>query len=160
MKRGLVFGALALLLLPVPAQAACTSPAGAEGVQVYNNGSHTMQYCNGTAWVSFGPLDPAAGGGGCTSPAGVERQEIYNTDYRVLQFCDGANWMQAGGYLSNNGIRKPAGVYWTARDSNRSWYGVESSSDGTRLVASEFGGQLYTSTDNGVTWTARDSNRG
>jgi len=48
---------------------------------------------------------------------------------------------------------------WTARESNRAWSGIASSSDGTKLVAVVNGGQIYTSTNSGVTWTARESNR-
>jgi hypothetical protein len=48
---------------------------------------------------------------------------------------------------------------WTERESNRAWLHVASSSDGTKLVATVNGGQIYTSTDSGATWTARDSNR-
>ncbi|MEI6873748.1 MAG: hypothetical protein WCL50_01315 [Spirochaetota bacterium] len=51
------------------------------------------------------------------------------------------------------------GVSWTARASNLNWRSVSSSADGTKLVASANGQQIYTSTDSGVTWTARDSNR-
>ncbi len=51
------------------------------------------------------------------------------------------------------------GATWTARDSVRNWFGVASSSDGTKLVSTVNGGQIYTSTDSGVTWTARDSAR-
>ena len=48
----------------------------------------------------------------------------------------------------------------TARESNREWHGVDSSADGTKLVACVYnGGQIYTSSDSGVTWTARESNR-
>ena len=36
---------------------------------------------------------------------------------------------------------------------------VASSADGTKLVAAEYGGKIYTSTDSGTTWTARDSSR-
>jgi hypothetical protein len=50
-------------------------------------------------------------------------------------------------------------VTWTARDSSRNWFGIASSSDGTKLAAVVTGGQIYTSTDSGVTWMARDSNR-
>lgn len=48
---------------------------------------------------------------------------------------------------------------WTQRDSARIWVRVASSSDGSKLIASVFAGQLYTSTDYGVTWTARESSR-
>ncbi len=48
---------------------------------------------------------------------------------------------------------------WTARDSTREWRRVASSSDGSKLVAVVYGGQIYTSTDYGVTWTARESAR-
>ena len=49
---------------------------------------------------------------------------------------------------------------WTARESNRQWYSIASSADGTKLVACVEAGQIYTSWDSGVTWTARESNRG
>ena len=57
------------------------------------------------------------------------------------------------------GVTTVAGETWTARDSTRSWRGVASSADGSKLVAAHSGGQLYTSTDSGVTWTARESSR-
>ncbi|HPF78603.1 MAG TPA: hypothetical protein PLF01_04840, partial [Alphaproteobacteria bacterium] len=42
-----------MLLIPSQAQAACTSPAGAEGDQIYNTTHKTMQFCNGTNWISM-----------------------------------------------------------------------------------------------------------
>ena len=60
------------------------------------------------------------------------------------------------GFTVNNPL---PGITWTARDSARNWVRVASSSDGTRLIASVSGGQLYTSTDSGATWTARETNR-
>jgi hypothetical protein len=48
---------------------------------------------------------------------------------------------------------------WTARETNRSWSAIAASADGTKLVASVYNGQLYTSTDSGVSWTARETNR-
>ena len=60
----------------------------------------------------------------------------------------------------------PAGEIWTAHESGTHvWWGVASSADGMKLVAtstpSTFNtdGQIYTSTDAGVTWTARESDR-
>jgi hypothetical protein len=53
------------------------------------------------------------------------------------------------------------GAMWTARGLGGpgNWYSVASSADGTKLVAVNNGGQIYTSTDSGVTLTARDSSR-
>jgi hypothetical protein len=57
-----------------------------------------------------------------------------------------------------------SGVTWTPRDSDRDWYCVASSSDGTKLVAGLNGGsggqiytsspQLYTSSPNTTTGTS------
>ncbi len=52
-----------------------------------------------------------------------------------------------------------AGWVWTPRESARYWRGVASSSDGTKLVATESGGRIYTSTDSGVSWTPSESAR-
>jgi hypothetical protein len=51
---------------------------------------------------------------------------------------------------------------WTSRGSELKWIGIASSSDGTKLVATdigtdETGGYIYTSTDSGVSWIARTS---
>ena len=51
------------------------------------------------------------------------------------------------------------GAVWSPRDVSRYWVDVRSSSDGTKLIASDFGGKLYTSTDAGATWTPRESDR-
>jgi hypothetical protein len=65
-----------------------------------------------------------------------------------------ANQMIASGNLPDS-----IGLNWVARDSSRAWSAVASSADGTKLVATVKGGQIYTSADSGVTWTARDSSR-
>jgi len=46
---------------------------------------------------------------------------------------------------------------WVARDSSRAWSAVASSADGTKLVATVKGGQIYTSINSGVTWTPQDN---
>lgn len=62
--------ALALLLLfaPTLTNAACTSPGGAEGEVLYNADYATMQFCDGTSWISMAAsgsitaeLDPEVG---------------------------------------------------------------------------------------------------
>ena len=50
-----------------------------------------------------------------------------------------------------------AGVTWTAQESNRSWVSVASSTNGNKLVAVDYNGQIYTSIDSGLTWTAQAS---
>ncbi len=69
----------------------------------------------------------------------------------------------AGQFVRTGNLPGNIGSTWTPRDSNRNWYSVASSSDGTKLVAGIvggiIGGQIYTSTNSGTTWTARDSNR-
>ncbi len=53
----------------------------------------------------------------------------------------------------------PAGEILTLRQVNSSTMAVASSADGTRLVAAEWGGQIYLSADAGLTWTARETSR-
>ncbi|WP_129777597.1 WD40/YVTN/BNR-like repeat-containing protein [Peristeroidobacter soli] len=48
---------------------------------------------------------------------------------------------------------------WTEREADRSWQAVASSADGQRLLAADYGGQLYTSIDGGMNWVAREANR-
>jgi photosystem II stability/assembly factor-like uncharacterized protein len=49
--------------------------------------------------------------------------------------------------------------HWIPSETNRNWYSVASSSDGSKLVAVVNAGPIYTSTDSGVTWMPRESNR-
>lgn len=53
------------------------------------------------------------------------------------------------------------GINWTARTTTPSsnWQSITGSSDGTKLAAVVFTGQIYTSTDSGITWFARESAR-
>ncbi|VTU39324.1 putative protein related to plant photosystem II stability/assembly factor [Variovorax sp. PBS-H4] len=66
-----------------------------------------------------------------------------------------------------------AGVNWTLRDSNLPWTTgdpqggapydrrrVVFSADGSKLAASVYDGEIYTSTNNGASWTAHESSRG
>jgi hypothetical protein len=54
-----------------------------------------------------------------------------------------------------------SGGVWTQQTNAgaRTWYGLTSSSDGTKLAAGDYGtgsgGYIYTSTDSGATWTQR-----
>jgi hypothetical protein len=59
-----------------------------------------------------------------------------------------ANQMIAAGNLSDS-----IGESWTAYGIITNWSAVASSADGTKLVATVKGGQIYTSANSGVTWT-------
>jgi hypothetical protein len=54
------------------------------------------------------------------------------------------------------------GAAWTDRtgSGSRDWRSIASSSNGTKLVACDYAGHLYTSADSGATWTERDSHEG
>ena len=78
------------------ALAACLNPDGIEGDVVYNATYNVPQYCNGSDWMAFGAMNPAAGGSGCTSPTGIEADIVYNNSYHVLQYCDGDDWRAVG----------------------------------------------------------------
>ncbi len=72
-----------------------------------------------------------------------------------------AGTLSSGGIAVTNGqtVGLRAGVNWTARENSRWWPSVASSADGTKLVAVENSGQIYTSTDSGTNWTAYESSR-
>ena len=86
----------------------CASPVGAEGDVIFNTASNVPQYCNGTAWVSFGPLNVAGGGGGCSTPSGVRGDLLYNSAQSVLQYCNGTAWRTAQGGVSGGSFVGPA----------------------------------------------------
>lgn len=49
-------------------------------------------------------------------------------------------------------------LFWTPQNSGiHGWACVASSADGTKLVAADSGGQIYTSTDSGANWTPQNS---
>jgi hypothetical protein len=89
----------------------------------------------------------------CANPTDVQKKLIYNTTNHVWQFCDGTTWKAMGLALSCG-----AGA-WTQQTLSGAvgWYGIASSSDGTKPAAVGADGYIYTSTDSGVHWTQRTS---
>ena len=60
----------------------------------------------------------------------------------------GENWkiaQNAGQSIITQDLPGGIGAVWTARDSARLWLSIASSSDGTKLGAVVYGGQIYTS---------------
>jgi hypothetical protein len=68
----------------------------------------------------------------------------------------------AGGFkiLQNAGQQVYVGfenTLWVPRSSPQQWNRIAASADGTHVVASVYGGQIFTSSDSGTTWTAQAS---
>ena len=128
----------------------------ANGMLIYNTTTAEVQKYEAGAWAAVG-----SGGGRYSltaSTSDATQTELLTADAARLTLPDSTAWgftaLFTGRY---NGVS--AFNTWTARDSSRGWYGIASSSDGTKLAAVVENGQIYVSSDSGVTWTARDSNR-
>jgi hypothetical protein len=107
MNRLVMLFVLHILLWGVPAFAQCANPAADEGEIIYNTDYNVHQYCNGSAWIAFGALNPGAGGSGCGVPTGIAGDLMYNSAYHVLQYCDGDDWRAVGGGMV--GLSGPSG---------------------------------------------------
>jgi hypothetical protein len=70
--------------------------------------------------------------------------------------CTNVAAVETFGYIYTS---TDSGVSWTGRAEPRPWLRIASSSDGTKLAATDFC-RIWTSDDSGVTWIARDSDRG
>lgn len=99
------------------------------------------------------------------SPVGVEPQYEMNVTTFAMS-SDGANVFaictSRRGELNPNSalFASPnGGATWRSIAGLRKWSAIASSADGSKVVASEFGGKIYTSNDFGATWIARDSDR-
>jgi hypothetical protein len=130
-----------------------------------------------------GPAGPAGIGISWVNITGTTQQAAANTGYlanspsKVSIVLPGApslgdivqvTGVGAGGWeiAQNSGqsvitknLPNGFGSLWSARDSARNWSGIALSADGSKQVATENGGQIYTSTDTGATWTPRESTR-
>lgn len=82
-----------VFLMPKDARAACASPVGEEGEQVYNSTHDVMQFCDGTDWISM------SGGGDTLLGLSCSNGE-------VAQY-DGSDWVCSA---SSNGGNIQAGI--------------------------------------------------
>lgn len=67
-----------------------------------------------------------------------------------------------GQAIATKSLPSAHGAYWVYRGLTGltgKWMSVASSAAGTKLIAADYGGQLYTSADSGMNWTPRESNR-
>lgn len=117
--------------------------ASATAVQASSNACYVAR--NGAAPVVVTlPLNPAIG------------------DIVRVQGSGAGGWriaQNAGQSVQTGPLGGQAGARWTPHESDQSWYGLASSADGLRLVASAYGEKVYTSSDGGLNWTPRDVDR-
>lgn len=93
--RALCAALLLLAVLSPAAHAACSSPTGAAGDQIYNSTHNVMQYCNGTNWIAMG--SGGAGGGGSDTLG-----DLTCNSGESIEF-DGTDWQCVGGKVSRAG---------------------------------------------------------
>lgn len=86
---------IVIALSPSISHAACVSPAGEAGDQIYNSSHNVMQYCNGTDWIAMG----SSGGGGAD---GDTLGELSCGNGDSIQY-NGTAWTCVPGKVSRSG---------------------------------------------------------
>ncbi len=133
---------------------------------VHGDGSGLTGVGGGLSWVSIaGTTQSAAPRTGYIATSASQTTITLPASPTVGDVVRVTGWgtggwkiaQNAGQSISTNGSMPS--FLEAGRESIRSWSSVASSSDGTKLVAAVFGGQIYTSVDSGATWTARESSR-
>jgi hypothetical protein len=70
----------ASLLVPSAAFAACSTPAGAAGDQIYNSTYNVMQFCNGTNWVNMGGVSSSSVAAGSAGAVQINTGNVIDAD--------------------------------------------------------------------------------
>jgi len=81
------------------------------------------------------------------------------TPHRVTTTQDFRDYLVITGTSGTFKKNESLNVSWASKDSNRDWYAVSMSADGSIQAAIVFGGKIYISIDFGDSWTAYDSDR-
>ena len=131
--------------------------AGNAGYLYFDTTLAKLQRSTGSAWEDVAEPGAVTSYSLTATTTDATQTELLTDAAARLTLPDNTAWGFSA--LFTGRYNGTAGAAWTPRDSARTWTGVASSSDGTKLVAVVFAGQIYTSTDSGVTWTARDSAR-
>ena len=128
--------------------------AGNAGYLYFDTTLTKLQRSTGAAWEDVAEPGAVTSYSVSVTTTNATQTELLTAASARLTLPDNTAW----GFTALFTGRKN-GTAWTARDSNRNWFGIASSSDGTKLAATVNNGQIFTSVDSGITWTARDSNR-
>jgi len=111
------------------------------GIALSANGSNIVAVASGAVW---GSVDGGENWVVRTPPSSAWRSAATSADGQKQAI--GADKI----YVSKNG-----GTNWTTTSPSGTFVGVASSSDGDRIVAVSFNGQIVTSVDGGTNWTVR-----
>jgi predicted outer membrane repeat protein len=151
------------------AYVAVTGPVFAYGPLVAGTGgSYTedgsCQSCP-SGFTNAAGDDPNGAGTTCDfTPCAIN----HYVDNNVCTACTGGQFSAGGLVTSCSGVeycavnqKVSAGgtASWSTRKHSSSWTAIASSADGTKLVAGEHNGNIWTSTDSGATWTSRASSQ-
>jgi hypothetical protein len=77
---------------------------------------------------------------------------VFTRTWLISDTCGNTNTCTQTVTVTNQCV---PGQTWTPHESNREWWCLASSADGSRLVAGTYPGQIYTSDNFGSSWTAR-----
>lgn len=102
----IAFAGLIGVGLASPANAACTSPAGPEGTQVYDSTAKVMKYCDGTNWISMKGANTVAVTGakissGSVASGGFPTNWAYATGTDSAAVYDGTTTTASGDAFTN-----------------------------------------------------------
>ena len=133
--------------------------AGNAGYLYFDTTLTKLQRSTGSAWEDVAEPGATTSYSLTATTTDATQTELLTSAAARLTLPDNTAWgftaLFTGRYNGTGGTF----ATWTARDSNRDWSSITSSSDGTKLAALVYNGQIYVSSNSGVTWTARGSSR-
>jgi hypothetical protein len=105
MRLFLFLIAAMIFALPGAAHAACTSPDGEAGVQIYNSTYNVMQYCDGNIWIGMGGglavVPDQTASGACSEDNDQKLRRNTAAPPTKLEICDWqggmGDWTAIGG---------------------------------------------------------------
>jgi hypothetical protein len=142
------------VLSPETAWAACSTPTGSAGDQIYNTDYNVMQYCNGTNWVNMGPPTVTPGIGTLTNGS------FCTTDGTIINCTTASitNSHLAGSIEASKLVGTDIATLGTITSGTWSATAVGATKGGTGLTSVAQGDLLYGSASNTISALSKDSN--